>query len=110
MISEFENLKGINYDLDLKFPNSLVNKIAYSYFYNNINDLRMEIIKLSLDDVGLISNDLLERYLNISNFFKNNCEESIIDNIEKFNHILQVEKRWLKKHREYLKNELIGLK
>lgn len=110
LISEFENLKGINYDLDLKFPNSLVNKIAYSYFYNNINDLRMEIIKLSLDDVGLISNDLLERYLNISNFFKNNCEESIIDNIEKFNHILQVEKRWLKKHREYLKNELIGLK
>lgn len=110
LINELENLKEINQDLDLKFPNVLMNKIAYSYFYNDIHDLRMEIIKLSLDDAELISNDLLERYLNISNIFKNNCEESIIENIEKYDYMLQVEEGCLKKHKEYLKNELINLK
>ena len=109
LMSDLENLKEINHDLDLKFPNVLMNKIAYSYFYNDIHDLRMEIIKLSLDDVELISNELLERYLNIINIFKN-CDKSIIENIEKYTNMLQVEEKYLKKHREYLKNELINLK
>lgn len=108
--NKLEHAKKTNKDLDSNFPNLLMDDMINTYFFNDVQDLKMEVLKLALNDSNLILNDLLERYLNIFNFLNIDCDEFVFENIEKYNNKLSVENQYLKKHIDYLNNELNELK
>ena len=109
LTSELQNLKEINHDFELTFPNLIIDEVINSFMHEDINDLKMEILNISLDDSILICNDLLKRYLKIIKMCQNDFDK-YSNLIKSYNQKLSVENEYLIKQREYLKNELLELK
>ena len=107
--TELQNLKEINQDFDLTFPNLIMEEVVNSLMHEDVYDLKMEILKISLDDSNLVCDDLLKRYLKIIKMCKTDFNE-FSNSIKSYNQKLSVENEYLIKQRDYLKKELLDLK
>ena len=105
LTDEIYNLGSINEDLDSNIPNIIVDDIEYSFFHEDFHELKMEILKIVLDDDNLLEYDFIEKYKLLLDKFDLK-DEYYLNILENHNKKLVVENEYLYKQKEYLKQEL----
>lgn len=102
---KIQSLKISDDDLDYSVHNIIMEDMKYSLFNKDFHDLRIEALKIILNDDDLITYELMERYITISQEFKHNYDD-YSDFIKKHNRKLLIENEYLLKQKKYLEQEL----
>ena len=107
--NEIESLKITDDNFDYSVQNVIMEDMKYSLLNKGFHDLRSEALKIILNDDDLITYDLMERYISVSDDFKHSYED-YLEFIDDYHRKLLIEKEYLLKEKEFLKQELLELK